>query len=136
MSIRTLVENQSKLNYQALTTSLIGEFGITDQINWDAVIPANVQQNLFGGETLRLFEEHPNFANQKDIRTIVLKKGQTSQLLILFACLKDEKLSKSIIEKVTKKFIGGPAAERYVVWFLGNPSNTEFKVVLSGKEAK
>lgn len=49
MSIRNLVENQSKLDYQAITTSLIGEFGINDPINWAAVIPANVQQNLFGG---------------------------------------------------------------------------------------
>lgn len=136
MSIRNLVENQSKLNFQELTTSLIAEFGITDTVNWDAVIPANVQQNLFGGETLRLFEDHPNFASQKDIRTIVLKKGNTSQLLILFARLKDEKLSKTNIEKVTKKFIGGSAAERFVVWFFGNPSDTVFKVVLSGKEGK
>jgi hypothetical protein len=136
MSIRNLVENKSKLDYQALTTSLISEFGITDPVNWEAVIPANVQQNLFGGETLRIFEDHPNFATQKDIRTIALKKGQTSQLLVLFAKLRDEKLSKSNIEKVTKKFIGGSTAERYVVWFLGNPSNTEFKVVLSGKEGK
>jgi len=136
MSIRHLVENKSKLDYQALTTSLIGEFGITDPVNWEAVIPSNVQQNLFGGETLRLFSDHPNFATQKDIRTIILKKGQTSQILILFAKLKDEKLSKSNIEKITKKFIGGSAAERFVVWFVGNPSNTEFKVVLSGKEGK
>ncbi len=136
MSLRNLVENKDKLDYKALTTSLINEFGITDTITWDAVIPANVQQNLFGGETLRLFSDHPNFATQKDIRTILLKKGQTSQLLILFAKLKDEKLSKQNIEKVTKKFIGGSAAERYVVWFIGNPSNTEFKVVLSGKEGK
>jgi len=136
MSLRNLVENKTNLDYQALTTSLIGEFGITDPVNWEAVIPANVQQNLFGGETLRLFADHPNFAAQKDIRTIVLKKGQTSQLLILFAQLKDEKLSKANIEKVTKKFIGGSAAERFVVWFVGNPSNTEFKVVLSGKEGK
>lgn len=136
MSIRSLVENQSELNYQKLTNSLIGEFGISDSVNWDAVIPTNVQQNLFGGEILRLFSDHENFATQKDIRTIALQKGQTSQLLILFARLKDEKLSKINIEKITKKFIGGPAAERYVVWFLGNPSNTEFKVVLSGKEGK
>lgn len=136
MSLRNLVENKDKLDYKALTTSLINEFGITDAITWEAVIPSNIQQNLFGGETLRLFSDHPNFATQKDIRTILLKKGQTSQLLILFAKLKDEKLSKQNIEKVTKKFIGGSAAERYVVWFIGNPSNTEFKVVLSGKEGK
>lgn len=136
MSIKNLVENKTKLDYQAIATSLISEFGISDPINWDAVIPANVQHNLFGGETLRLFDDHPNFATQKDIRTISLKKGQTSQLLVLFAKLKDERLSKSNIEKVTKKFIGGSAAERFVVWFLGNPSNTEFKVVLSGREGK
>lgn len=136
MPIRSLVENKNKLDYHALTSAIVSEFGISEPINWDAVIPANVQQNLFGGETLRLFSDHPNFATQKDIRTIVLKKGQTSQLLFLFAQLKDEKLSKSNIEKITKKFIGGSAAERYVVWFVGNPSNTEFKVVLSGKEGK
>ncbi|MCX8009864.1 MAG: hypothetical protein N3A61_01820, partial [Ignavibacteria bacterium] len=136
MSIRNLVENKTKLDYQTITTCLIREFGITDPVNWDAVIPANIQQNLFGGETLRLFSAHPNFATQKDIRTITLIKGQTSQLLILFAKLKDEKLSKSNVEKVTKKFIGGSAAERYVVWFLGNPSHTEFKVALSGREGK
>jgi hypothetical protein len=136
MSIRAFVENQAKLDYQSLTTTLIGEFGIPETVNWEAVIPAPVQQNLFGGETLRLFADHPNFTTQKDIRTIVLQKGVTSQLLILFAKLKDEKLSKSNVEKVTRKFIGGSATERYVVWFFGNPSNTEFKVVLSGKEGK
>ena len=136
MSIKTLVENKSTLDYKSLTLSLIQELGINDPINWDAVIPANVQHNLFGGEILRLFSDHESFANQKDIRTIVLKKGETSQLLILFAQLKDEKLSKVNIERVTKKFIGGQAAERYVVWFLGNPENTQFKVVLSGKEGK
>lgn len=136
MSIRTLVENKSALDYKALTLSLIQEIGINETVNWDAVIPANVQHNLFGGEILRLFSDHESFANQKDIRTIALKKGETSQLLILFAQLKDEKLSKANIERVTKKFIGGHVAERYVVWFFGNPDNTQFKVVLSGKEGK
>lgn len=136
MSIRNLVENKSILDYKALTLSLIHEIGINETVNWDAVIPAAVQQNLFGGEILRLFSDHESFANQKDIRTIALKKGETSQLLILFAQLKDEKLSKAGIERITKKFIGGQAAERYVVWFLGSPDNTQFKVVLSGKEGK
>lgn len=136
MSIRSLVENKSTLDYKTLTLSLIQEIGINETVNWDAVIPAAVQQNLFGGEILRLFSDHESFANQKDIRTIALKKGETSQLLILFAQLKDEKLSKANIERVTKKFIGGQAAERYVVWFLGNLDNTQFKVVLSGKEGK
>lgn len=136
MSIRPLVENIPYLDYKALTLSLIQEIGVHDSVNWDAVIPANVQQNLFGGEILRLFSDHKDFANQKDIRTISLIKGETSQLLILFAQLKDDKLSKSNIERITKKFIGGQAAERYVVWYLGNPDNTQFKVVLSGKEGK
>lgn len=136
MSIRNLVENKTNLDYQALTASLIYDFGIDDAINWDAVIPAVEQKKLFGGETLRLFEDHPNFANQKDIRTIFLKKGNTSQLLVLFAKLKDNNLSKAKIERITKKFIGGLDAERYVVWFFGNAQNTEFKVVLSGKEGK
>ncbi len=136
MSIRNLVENRSHLDYQAITTSLISEFGVSDPVNWDAVIPSSIQQNLFGGETLRLFADHPNFSSQKDIRTIILKKGVSSQMLVLFAKLKDETLSKANIEKITKKFVGGQAAERYVVWFLGNPSNTQFKVVLSGREGK
>ena len=136
MSIRSLVENKSILEYKALTFALIQEIGINEVVNWDAVIPATVQHNLFGGEILRLFSDHEHFANQKDIRTISLKKGETSQLLFLFAKLKDEKLSKASIERITKRFIGGQEAERYVVWFLGNPDNSQFKVVLSGKEGK
>src|SRR5690606_32820939 len=97
---------------------------------------AQVQKELFGGETLRLFKDHETFANQKDIRAIHRSKGETSQLLILSAILNDEKLSKQTIERITKKFVGGQAAERYVVWFLGNPKHSAFKVVLSGKEGK
>jgi hypothetical protein len=39
MSIRSLVENKSKLEYKALTFSLIQEIGINESVNWDAVIP-------------------------------------------------------------------------------------------------
>ncbi|MCB9336464.1 MAG: hypothetical protein H6586_09955, partial [Flavobacteriales bacterium] len=66
MSIRNLVENKSTLDYKQLAESLVSEFGITEKINWDAVIPSNVQHNLFGGEVLRLFADHETFANQKD----------------------------------------------------------------------
>lgn len=136
MSIRSLVENKSTLDYKALTLSLIQEIGINETVNWDAVIPAAVQQNLFGGEILRLFSDHENFANQKDIRTIHLQKGETSQILFLFARLKDESFSKPNIERITKRFVGGQAAERFVVWFFGDKKNKIFKVVLSGKEGK
>jgi hypothetical protein len=135
-NIRSLVENKSKLDYKELTLSLVQEFGIKDKVEWDSVIPAQVQKELFGGETLRLFKDHETFANQKDIRAIHRSKGETSQLLILSAILNDEKLSKQTIERITKKFVGGQAAERYVVWFLGNPQQTVYKVVLSGKEGK
>lgn len=135
-SIRSLVENKSKLDYKELTLSLVQEFGIKDKVEWDSVIPAQVQKELFGGETLRLFKDHENFANQKDIRAIHRSKGETSQLLILSAILNDEKLSKQTVERITKKFVGGQAAERYVVWFLGNPQQSAYKVVLSGKEGK
>lgn len=135
-NIRSLVENKSKLDYKELTLSLVQEFGIKDKVEWDSVIPAQVQKELFGGETLRLFKDHETFANQKDIRAIHRSKGETSQLLILSAILNDEKLSKQTIERITKKFVGGQAAERYVVWFFGNPQHSAFKVVLSGKEGK
>lgn len=135
-SIRSLVENKSKLDYKELTLSLVQEFGIKDKVEWDSVIPAQVQKELFGGETLRLFKDHETFANQKDIRAIHRSKGETSQLLILSAVLNDEKLSKQTIERITKKFVGGQATERYVVWFLGNPQQSAYKVVLSGKEGK
>lgn len=135
-NIRSLVENKSELNFKELTIQLVQEFGIKDNISWESIIPAQVQKELFGGETLRLFKDHPNFAGQKDIRAIHRAKGETSQLLILFAVLNDEKLSKQTIERITKKFIGGQSAERYVVWFFGNPSKSTFKVVLSGKEGK
>lgn len=135
-SIRSLVENKSNLDYKGLTLSLVQEFGIKDKVEWDSVIPAQVQKELFGGETLRLFKDHETFANQKDIRAIHRSKGETSQLLILSAILNDTKLSKQTIARITKKFVGGQAAERYVVWFLGNPQHSVFKVVLSGKEGK
>lgn len=135
-NIRSLVENKSKLDYKELTLSLVQEFGIKDKVEWDSVIPAQIQKELFGGETLRLFKDHETFANQKDIRAIHRSKGETSQLLMLSAVLNDEKLSKQTIERITKKFVGGQAAERYVVWFLGNPQQSVYKVVLSGKEGK
>lgn len=135
-NIRSLVENKSKLDYKELTLSLVQEFGIKDKVEWDSVIPSQVQKDLFGGETLRLFKDHESFANQKDIRAIHRSKGETSQLLILSAILNDEKLSKQTIVRITKKFVGGQSAERYVVWFIGNPQHSVFKVVLSGREGK
>ena len=135
-SIRSLVENKNKLDYKELTLSLVQEFGIKDKVEWDSVIPSQVQKDLFGGETLRLFKDHESFANQKDIRAIHRSKGETSQLLILSAILNDEKLSKQTIVRITKKFVGGQSAERYVVWFLGNPQHSAYKVVLSGREGK
>lgn len=135
-NIRSLVENKNKLDYKELTLSLVQEFGIRDKVEWDSVIPSQVQKDLFGGETLRLFKDHESFANQKDIRAIHRSKGETSQLLILSAILNDEKLSKQTIVRITKKFIGGQSAERYVVWFLGNPQHSVYKVVLSGREGK
>lgn len=135
-NIRSLIENKSELNFKELTIQLAQEFGIKDNISWESIIPAQVQKDLFGGETLRLFKDHPNFAGQKDIRAIHRAKGETSQLLFIFAVLNDDKLSKQTIERITKKFIGGQSAERFVVWFFGNPSKSTFKVVLSGKEGK
>lgn len=136
MSIRNLVENKTNLDYQALTTSLISEFGLTDAINWEAVIPAQKQREYFGGELLRLFLDHPNFTDHKDIRTVLLKRGDTSQILFLFATIKDDSFSKPNIERITKRFIGGQSSERYVVWFFGDKNNKIFKVVLSGREGK
>ena len=136
MSIRNFVENKTKLDYQALTASIVAEFGITESVNWDAVIPLQQQRAYFGGETLRLFLDHPNFAEHKDIRAVLLNRGETSRMLFLFAIIKDESFSKTNIERITKTFISGRSSERFVVWFFGDKNNKIFKVVLSGKEGK
>lgn len=62
---------------------------------------------MFGGEILRLIADHPTLATQKEIRPICLMKGELSQLLFFYIQLKDEKLPKMVIERITRKFIGG-----------------------------
>ena len=78
MTIQQLVENKSTLNYQELCTALIQTFGVTERVNWESILPAQQQQEYFGGETLRLIAEHPILSKQKDIRPIALKKGSIS----------------------------------------------------------
>ena len=136
MNIQTLVENKDTLNYPEICTTLIQIFGVDAKINWESVLPAQQQQSYFGGETLRLIADHPVLKNQKDIRPISLKKGETSQMLFMYVCLKDTGLAKKNIQEVSKKFISGGEANRYIIWFFGNPENTQLKVVLSAKEGK
>lgn len=135
-NIKQLVENKTRLDYPALCKALIEQFGINEPVNWDSILPAPQQQELFGGEVLRFVETHPQLASQKDIRPITLKKGSTSQMLFFFVCLADSSLPKKQIEQITKRFIKGTDANRYIIWFFGNKGATELKVVLSAREGK
>lgn len=136
MTIKELIENKSSLDYQQICASLIQTFRVDEKVNWDSVLPAQQQQEYFGGETLRLIAEHPILSKQKDIRPIALKKGSISQMLFFYVCLNDSTLPKKQIQDVTKKFISGGDANRYIIWFFGNKENTQLKVVLSAKEGK
>ena len=136
MSFRDLITNKKSLDYKEITTAIIGEFNIKKKINWDAVVPEQNQHNIFGGELLRLIEDHPNFRKQKDIRALARLDDSTSQMLLFFARLKDKNLSKSTIERITKGFVRGNDAQRYILWFFGNSDNTVFKVVLAAKTDK
>ncbi len=136
MTIQQLVENKTTLDCQQICTTLIQTFNVQDPISWESVLPAQQQQEYFGGETLRLVAEHPILSKQKDIRAIALKKGSISQMLFFYVCLQDAALPKKNIQEVTKKFISGGDANRFIIWFFGNKDNTELKVVLSAKEGK
>ena len=118
-NIKQLVENKTKLDYPALCKALIEQFGVSETVNWDSILPAPQQQELFGGEVLRFVETHPQLASEKDIRPIALKKGSTSQMLFFFVCLSDNSLPKKQIEQITKRFIKGTEANRYIIWFFG-----------------
>jgi|LQYC01.1.fsa_nt_gi adenine-specific DNA-methyltransferase len=136
MNIKDLIYNTDTLHYKELCSALIERFGVKQAVKWDSVLPHEQQQTLFGGEILRLVSDHPTLANHKEIRPLCLMKGELSQLLFFYVQLKDEKLPKTAIERLTRKFIGGTAAERYVIWFLGNKNADVFKIVISGKEGK
>lgn len=134
--IQPLVEQVSRLDYQKLCETLIRTFGITEPVNWESSLPAAQQQQLFGGELLRIIADHPTLAQQHDIRALCWPKGTVSQLLFLFVRLNDNRLPKSQLERITRRFVGGLEAERYTVWFFGNPDQTMLKVVLAGREGK
>ncbi len=136
MSIRDLVTTTNKLQYKEICSALIDRFGVKQSAKWDSVLPNEQQQTLFGGEVLRLISEHPTLASQKEIRPICLMKGELSQLLFFYIQLKDEKLPKSVIERIARKFVGGAAADRYIIWFFGNKAADILKIVISGKEGK
>lgn len=120
MTLKELIENKSILDYQQICTSLIQTFRVDEKVNWESVLPAQQQQEYFGGESLRLIAEHPILSKQKDIRPITLKKGSISQMLFFYVCLNDSSLPKKQIQDVTKKFISGGDANRYIIWFFGN----------------
>lgn len=136
MTIKELIENKPSLNYQQICTTLIQIFRVDEKVNWESVLPAQQQQEYFGGETLRLIAGHPILSKQKDIRPIALKKGSISQMLFFYVCLNDSTLPKKQIQDVTKKFISGGDANRYIIWFFGNKEFTNLKIVLSAKEGK
>ena len=136
MNIKEIVSSANKLPYKELCTALIDRFAVKQPVNWESVMPYAGQQSLFGGEILRLISDHTTLANQKEIRPVCVMRGKLSQLLFFFVQLKDEKLSRTIIERISKKFVGGPAADRYVIWFFGNNNADALKIVISGKEGK
>jgi len=136
MNIRDLVTISGKLQYKELCAALVERFGVKQPVKWDSVLPHEQQQSLFGGEILRLISDHPTLANQKEIRPVCLMKGELSQLLFFYIQLKDEKLPKAVIERITRKFVGGAAADRYIIWFFANKAADVLKIVISGKEGK
>ncbi|WP_040333883.1 hypothetical protein [Candidatus Magnetobacterium casense] len=103
---------------------------------WDSVFPHQDQRNLFGVEILRLVAEHPKFADRNEIRPVCLSRGETSQLLFFFVQLRDERLPKTNIERITREFVKGQVLDRYIIWFFGNSGTNVLKVVVSGKEGK
>lgn len=135
-TIRQLVENKTTLDYAALCTALIQQFAVNETVNFNSVLPAAQQKELFGGEERKLIADHPTLSNQKDIRAIALKKGSISQMLFFFVTLTDPALHKKQIEQITKRFIRGSDANRYIIWFFGNTEHSALKVVLSAKEGK
>lgn len=134
--IQQFVKPVVKLDYRTLCEALIRTFGMTEPVKWDSSLSTAQQQQLFGGELLRIVADHPTLAQQHDIRALCWPKGPVSQLLFLFVRLSDDRLPKTQIERITRRFVGGLEAERYTVWFFGNPSQTMLKVVLAGREGK
>ena len=51
-NIKLLVENKTMLDYPALCKALIEQFGVSEPVNWDSILPAPQQQELFGGEEI------------------------------------------------------------------------------------
>ena len=136
MTIKEVLTRAVGLPYKELCSALIERFGVKQTVKWDSVLPHAEQQTLFGGEVLRLISDHPTLANQKEIRPVCLMKGELSQLLFFYVQLKDENLPKAAIERIARKFVGGAAADRYIIWFFGNKTADVLKIVISGKEGK
>ncbi|MBI5192981.1 MAG: N-6 DNA methylase [Nitrospirae bacterium] len=136
MNIKEIVSSANKLPYKELCTALIDRFAVQQPVKWESVLPYAEQHSLFGGEILRLISDHPTLANQKEIRPVCVMRGELSQLLFFYIQLKDEKLSRTIIERISRKFVGGAAADRYIIWFFGNNNADALKIVISGKEVK
>jgi type I restriction-modification system DNA methylase subunit len=136
MELKTLVLQKQKLDVAAVAEAIVEKLGVSEKVNWNAVLPKSVQQSQIGGETLRLIADHPQLAGVHDIRTLCLLKGTTSQLLFMFVRLKDHRLRKTDIERITRKFIGGQEAGRYIVWLFADPKDHAIKIIASGKERR
>jgi hypothetical protein len=64
-NIKQLVENKARLDYPALCKALIEQFGVSETVNWNSILPAPQQQELFGGEVLRFVERHKTHYTKK-----------------------------------------------------------------------
>jgi hypothetical protein len=74
--IQQLVAPANKFDYRTLCESLIRTFGMSEPVNWDSSLPAPQQQQLFGGELLRIIADHPTLAQQHDTAPSVGQRGQ------------------------------------------------------------
>jgi len=117
MTIKDLVSNAAKLQYKELCTALIERFGVKQTVKWDSVLPHEQQQSLFGGESIAAYGRSSNACQPERNTSACLMKGELSQLLFFYVQVKDEKIPKVVIERIAKKFVGGAAADRYIIWF-------------------
>jgi len=134
--IQKLIEYNAKIDYPAVCENIIRRFGVQEKVNWNAVLPIQVQKDLFGVELLRNIVDMPKTVGLHEIRAINLLKGEITQLLFFFVKVRDNFFNKAQILTLTRKFLGGQAAQNYIIWFVANEQETEMKIVVVGKEQK
>jgi len=136
IDIKNYIKEVTKIDYPKVCELLIHQFGVNQNVNWEAILPVAQQKELFGAELLRNIVELPQRIDQHEIRAISLLKGEISQLLFFFVKLNDEQLHKTEILQLARRFHRGQLAQNYIIWFVGNKSESKLKIVVVGKEGK